>query len=95
MFLSNNLILLFQKLLDKFNTLSYYENSKKKENFNKYSPLGKAFEKQIKQLKIEEKKQVEASEVLKPNTQKLTIKDAISENKLTEEAKMNLIKLKK
>ena len=52
-----------------------------------YSPLGKGFEKQIKQLKNKEKKQVEALEVLKPNTQKLTIKDAIPENTLTEEAK--------
>ena len=33
------------------------------------------------------KKQVEALEVLKPITQKLTIKDAILENTLSEEAK--------
>ena len=43
------------------------------------SPLGKAFEEQI-------KKQVEALEVLKPITKKLTIKDAIPENTLSEEA---------
>ena len=40
------------------------------------------------------KKQVEALEVLKPNTQKLTIKDAIPENTLTEEAKNELNKIK-
>ena len=32
------------------------------------------------------KKQVETLEILKPNTQKLTIKDEIPENTLTEEA---------
>ena len=48
-----------------------------------YSPLGKAFEKQVKAL-----------EVLKPNTQKLIIKDAIPEYILTEEAKNELNKIK-
>ena len=51
-----------------------------------YSPLGKAFEKQI--------KEVEALEVLKPITQKLTIKDTIQENKLSKEAKNELNKIK-
>ena len=41
-----------------------------------------------------EKKQVETSEVLKPNTQRLTIKDAIPGNTLTEEAKNELNKTK-
>ena len=41
------------------------------------SPLGKAFEEQIKK---------QALEVLKPITKKLTIKDAIPENTLSEEA---------
>ena len=40
-------------------------------------------------------KQVDALKVLKPNTQKLTIKDLFPENTLTEEAKNNFIKLKK
>ena len=40
------------------------------------------------------KKQVEALEVLKPNIQKLTIKDGIPENKLSEEAKNELDKIK-
>ena len=45
-------------------------------------------------MKNNEKKQVEALEVLKPNTQKLTIKDTISENTLSEEAKNELNKIK-
>ena len=45
-------------------------------------------------MKNKEKKQVEALEVLKPNTQKSTIKDAIPENTLTEEAKNELNKIK-
>ena len=39
-----------------------------------------------------EKKQVETFKVLKPNTQRLTIKDAIPGNTLTEEAKNELNK---
>ena len=60
-----------------------------------YFPLGKAFEKQTKTIEEQGEKQVEALEVLKPNTQKLTIKDAIQENTLTEEAKNELSKIKK
>ena len=41
-----------------------------------YSPVGKAFEKQIKTIDKQRKKQIEALEVLKHNTQKLEIKDA-------------------
>ena len=60
-----------------------------------YFPLGKAFEKQIKIIeKPGKKKQDEALEVLKPNTQKLKIKDAIPENSLTEVAKNELNKIK-
>ena len=59
-----------------------------------YSPLGKAFEKQIKTIEEQGKKQVEALEVLKPITQILTIKDAIPENTLSEEAKNELNKIK-
>ena len=59
-----------------------------------YSPLTKAFEKQIKTIEEQGKRQVEALEVLIPNTQKLSMKDAIPENKLTEEAKNELNKIK-
>ena len=38
-----------------------------------YSPLGKPFEKQIKTIEEQAKKQVEALEVLNPNIQKLTM----------------------
>ena len=55
-----------------------------------YSPLDKAFEKQIKTIEEQGKKQVESLEVLKPDIQKLTIKDAIPENTLIEEAKNEL-----
>ena len=51
-----------------------------------YSPLGKTFEKQIIALEKQVKKQVDTLEVLKSNSQKLTVKDAIPENMLCEEA---------
>ena len=57
-----------------------------------YSPLVKAFEKQIITIEEQGKKQVEALEVLKPITQVLPIKDAIPENTLSEEAKNELNK---
>ena len=57
-----------------------------------YSPLGKAFEKQIKTIEEQGKKQVEA---LKPITQKLTIKDAVPEDTLlSEEGKNEIYKIK-
>ena len=59
-----------------------------------YFPLGKTFEKQIKTIEDQGKKQVEALEVLKPNTQKLSIKYVIPENTLIEEAKNELNKIK-
>ena len=59
-----------------------------------YSPLGKVFGKQIKTIEEQGKKQVEALKVLKPNTQKLTIKYAIPENILTAEAKNEHNKIK-
>ena len=63
-----------------------------------YSPylhiLCKAFEKQIKTIEEQGKKQVEALEVIKSNTQKLTIKDVIPENTLTGEARNELNKIK-
>ena len=60
-----------------------------------YSPLCKVFEKQIKTVAEQGKKQVYALEVLKPITQKLTIKEAISENTLSKKAKNELNKIKK
>ena len=45
--------------------------------------------------RTKKKKQIEALEVLKSNIQNLTLKDAILENKLTEETKKELIKIKK
>ena len=60
-----------------------------------FSPLGKAFEKQIKTIEDQGKKQVEALNTLKSNNQ-LTIEDVILKNAINnDEAKKNLIKLKK
>ena len=59
-----------------------------------YYPLSKAFEKQIETIEEQGKKQVEALEVLKHNIQKLPIKDVIPENRLSEEAKNELSKIK-
>ena len=59
-----------------------------------YSSLSKSFEKQIKTIEEQGKNQVEALEVLKPITQKLTIKDTIPENKLSKEAKNKVNKIK-
>ena len=47
-----------------------------------YSPLGKAFEKQIKTIKDQDKKRVEALENLKPKEQTKAIEDK-SDNKLS------------
>ena len=59
-----------------------------------YSPLSKAFEKQIKANEEQGKKQVEALEVLKPITQKLTIEHAIPKHTLSEEAITELNEIK-
>ena len=59
-----------------------------------YFLLGKAFEEQIKTIEEQGKKQGEDFEVLKSDAQKLTIKDAIPENTLSEEAKNELNKIK-
>ena len=59
-----------------------------------YSPLSKAFEKQIKTIEEQGEKQVEALEFLKIITQKLTIKHAIPENTVSEEAKNELNNIK-
>ena len=59
-----------------------------------YSPLRKAFQKQIKTIEDQRKKQVEAVKVLKLNNQKLSIKGVISENTVSEEAKNEFNKVK-
>ena len=59
-----------------------------------HSSLGKVFEKQIKTFEEQGKKQVEALEVIRPNIQKLTIKDPIPVNTLTGEAKNELNEIK-
>ena len=48
-----------------------------------YSPLAKAFEKEIKAIEHQGVKRVETLKVLKPNTQKVTVNDALSENILS------------
>ena len=59
-----------------------------------YSPLGKAFEKQIKTIEDQGQKQVTALNTLKSNNQ-LTIKDVIPKNALNnDEAKKELDKIK-
>ena len=58
-----------------------------------YSPLGKAFEKQIKTIEDQGKKQVDALNTLKSNNQ-LTIEDVIPKNALNiDEAKKELDKI--
>ena len=59
-----------------------------------YSPLSKAFEKQIKANEEQGKKQVEALENLKPITQKLTIEHAIPKHTLSEETITELNEIK-
>ena len=56
--------------------------------------MGKAFEKQTKITEDQEKKQVDALEALKPNTQELAIKNMIPEDILNDEAKNELNKTK-
>ena len=59
-----------------------------------YSPLGKAFEKQIKTTEDQEQKQVEALNTLKSNNQ-LAIEDVIPKNALNnDDAKKELNKIK-
>ena len=60
-----------------------------------YSPLGKAFEKQIKTIEDQGKKQVEALNTLKSNNQ-LTIENAIAKNALNnDDARKEFDKIKK
>ena len=61
-----------------------------------YSSLGKAFEKQTKTIKDQGEKQIEAIQDNKKqlaNTQELTIKDIISENIMSDEAKKEMDKI--
>ena len=59
-----------------------------------YSPLGKAFEKQIKSIEDQGEKQIEALNTFKSNNQ-LTNEDVIPENPLNnDEAKKELDKIK-
>ena len=59
-----------------------------------YSPLGKAFEKQIKSIEDQGEKQIEALNTFKSNNQ-LTIEDVIPKNPLNnDEAKKELDKIK-
>ena len=61
-----------------------------------YSPLGKAFEKQIKTIEDQGQKQVEALNTLKSDNEKLTIKDVIPKSAFyNDEAKKELDKIKK
>ena len=57
--------------------------------------MGKAFEKQIKTIKDQGEKQVEALNTFKSDNVKLTIEDVISKNALNnDKLKKSLIKLK-
>ena len=60
-----------------------------------YSPLGKAFEKQIKTIENQEQKQVLALKAFKSVNEKLTIQDMISKSVLhNDEAKKELDEIK-
>ena len=84
--LSSGKIDKYEYLIDK-ETLSSVQSRIIEQAKFTYSPLVKAFEKQIKTIEEEGKKQVEALKVLKPITQKILIKYAISENTLSKKAK--------
>ena len=61
-----------------------------------YSPLGKAFEKQTKTIENQEEKQIKTiqdNKIQPANTQELTIKNIISENIMSEEAKKEMYKI--
>ena len=60
-----------------------------------YSPLGKAFEKQIKTIKDQGEKQVKALNTLKSDNNKLTMEDVIPKSVFAnDEAKEELSKIK-
>ena len=54
-----------------------------------YSPLQIGLEKQISTFKNQVRKQIDALKVLKPDTQQITIKDAIPENQINKSQKWN------
>ena len=61
-----------------------------------YSPLGKAFEKQIKTIEDQGEKQVKALNTLKSDNKKLTIEDVIQKSAfIDDESKKELDKIKK
>ena len=61
-----------------------------------YSPLGKAFEKQIKTIEDRGEKQVKALNTLKSDNKKLTIEDVIPKSAfIDDESKKELDKIKK
>ena len=61
-----------------------------------YSPLGKAFEKQIKTIEDQGEKQVKALNTLKSDSKKLTIEDVIPKSAfIDDESKKELDKIKK
>ena len=61
-----------------------------------YSPLGKAFEKQIKTIEDQGEKQVKALNTLKSDNKKLTIEDVIPKSAfIDDESKKELDKIKK
>ena len=61
-----------------------------------YSPLGKAFEKQIKTIEDQGEKQVKALNTLKSDNKKLTIEDVIPKSAfIDDESKQELDKIKK
>ena len=61
-----------------------------------YSPLGKAFEKQIKTVEDQGEKQVKALNTLKSDNKKLTIEDVIPKSAfIDDESKKELDKIKK
>ena len=59
-----------------------------------YSPLGKAFRKQIKKFEKQGRKQIKALKLSKSNVQQLIIKDVIPEDQLNEEAKKEIKRIK-
>ena len=60
-----------------------------------YSPLEKAFEKQIKTIKDQGQKQVEALNTLKSNKEKVTNEDVIPKSALNNESEKEIDKIKK
>ena len=70
-----------------------YDQSKMTEEAKlTYSPLRKAFEKQIKRLQDQGRKQVQAVRILKLAERKLRIKDAIPEDRSIEEGQNEIKK---